>query len=509
MLTPNKIRGYQFQQAGRGTYRADEVDDFLNQVVESYEQVFKENGELVKKLSILATKLDEYRREETSVRKALANAQNFIDKLVEDAKKESEKIVADAQERAKNVDAITNAKIKVMVDEVEGKMRVAYDKATTQAKQTKDNALAQAETILLEAREKSEKMVSDAKKEAANIISGATSTALKDAEELRIQIEKEKELLDKLKEMSNQFKTELIVLYERQITSVEKMPDYVLNKELEEDVNTVIENRNDLVESIEESIESLEAEEDDEGFFNADDLISEYASKNIDEEEETFELELDIEEYGDSAEEITEPAEEFIAEDFISEEPEEVSEEVSCGFDENIVDEIPDDLIDDLADEQDDFALDFDIAQADESVQYEDVFSDSGNSEGFRFTAEDFDDINRENIDESESNSEEDLDIFAEDAEESDIYIAREEQPKRFDIAFSDADAVEVEKDENMFLSQDDEEVKVEEGFKLFDNIDFSENDSFDIANDSEENDDNSESEGFNFLRNIFGKNKD
>ena len=125
MLTPNRIRGYQFQQAGRGTYRAEEVDDFLNQVVESYEQVFKENGELVKKLSILATKLDEYRKEETSVRKALANAQNFIDRLVEDAKKEAEKIVTDAQERAKNVDAITNAKIKVMVDEVEGKMRIA------------------------------------------------------------------------------------------------------------------------------------------------------------------------------------------------------------------------------------------------------------------------------------------------------------------------------------------------------------------------------------------------
>ncbi len=502
MLTPNRIRGYQFQQAGRGTYRAEEVDDFLNQVVESYEQVFKENGELVKKLSILATKLDEYRKEETSVRKALANAQNFIDRLVEDAKKEAEKIVTDAQERAKNVDAITNAKIKVMVDEVEGKMRIAYDKATAQAKQTKDNALAEAETILLEAREKSEKMISDAKKEATGIISGATSAALKDAEELRLHIEKEKELLDKLKEMSNQFKTELVVLYERQITNVEKMPDYVLNKEFEDDVNEVIENRNDLVDEIEETFENLETEAEEETFFDADDLINEYASKNID-EKETFEL--DVEEYDDLGDEIS-----AVSEDVV---PEEVSETPTYDFADEVIDELPDDLEDDIVDdletEEDDFTLDFDIAQADEAVQYEDVFSDSGNSEGFRFTAEDFDDINRGITEETAEDIEENLDIFAENTDENDIYIAREEQPKKFDIAFSDTDAVEVEKDENMFLNQDNEEVKVEEGFKLFDNIDFSENDSFDMANESEENTDDGDNDGFNFLRNIFGKNKD
>ncbi len=497
MLTPNKIRGYQFQQAGRGTYRADEVDDFLNQVVESYEQVFKENGELVKKLSILATKLDEYRREETSVRRALANAQNFIDKLVEDASKEAEKVVAEAQERAKNVDAITNAKIKVMVDEVEGKMRIAYDKATAQAKQTKDNAIAQAETILLEAREKSEKIVSDAKKESAEIIGGATSTALKEAEALRLQIEKEKELLDKLKAMSNQFKTELLVLYGRQMENVEKMPDYVLNKEFEVDVNTVIDNRNNLVDEIEETLESFETEDESEELFDADDLISEYASKNIDEEEPVFGLDLDIEKY----------------EELDNEPTEEVSEEAEPIYDfaEEVVDELPDDSEDVPDEEQDEFALDFDIAQTDESAEYEDVFSNSGNSEGFRFTAEDFDDINRGLAEETAEDIEDDLDIFSENTEDNDIYIAREEQPKKFDIAFSDTDAVEVEKDENMFLSQDKEEVKVEKGFKLFDNIDFSENDSFDMASDSEEDtdDDNSDNDGFNFLRNIFGKNKD
>ena len=115
MLTPGKIKGYQFQPAGRGTYKAEEVDDFLAQVVESYEQVFKENGELVKKLKLLATKLNEYRKEESNVSKVLVNAQAFIDKMIEEAKKEAKTIVSDAEERAKNVDSITNAKIKDII----------------------------------------------------------------------------------------------------------------------------------------------------------------------------------------------------------------------------------------------------------------------------------------------------------------------------------------------------------------------------------------------------------
>ena len=102
MLTPNKIKGYQFQQAGRGTYKAEEVDDFLSQVVESYEHVFKENGDLVKKLNILATKLNEYRKEEGNISKALVNAQSFIDKMIEEANKESKKIVAEAMANKTN-----------------------------------------------------------------------------------------------------------------------------------------------------------------------------------------------------------------------------------------------------------------------------------------------------------------------------------------------------------------------------------------------------------------------
>ena len=57
MLTPDKINEKQFQSSGRGSYRAEDVDAFINEVSASYEQMFKENGDLVRKISILAKKV--------------------------------------------------------------------------------------------------------------------------------------------------------------------------------------------------------------------------------------------------------------------------------------------------------------------------------------------------------------------------------------------------------------------------------------------------------------------
>lgn len=504
MLTPNKIRGYQFQQTGRGTYKSEEVDEFFGQVVESYEQVFKENGELVKKLSILATKLDEYRKEETSVRKALLNAQSFIDRMVEDAGKEAKKIVADAQERARNVDSITNAKIKVMVDEVEGRMRVAYEKATAQARQTKENAQKEAETVLLEAEEKANRIIEAAKSEAAEIISGATTNAIKDAEALKAEIEKEKDLLNTIKQTSNQFKKELVVLYERQIKAVEQMPDYKIDKKLENDYNEIVGADAEISDEVKNIVESFV--ENDDNYFDADDLIREYAVKDTD---DNSGLGFNFD-YNEEDDEIN--AEDAFSFNIDDEEIEVIENEIEEKVEVDMADEI------EKLEAEIEAEFSSDVVKEEKTDEYEDIFSDSGNSSGFRFTAEDFEEINREHeqtaAEITEKLDAEDFDIFDETAEDTDIPVAKVATPKKFDIAFSDSDAVEIEKDEDLFLAQKEEPEEKEEGFRFFDDIDLDAKedmsikeeeiaDAEDIFDYEDEDDDN---EGFSFLKNIFGK---
>ena len=82
MLTPETLKAKSFQATGRGAYRADDVDSFFAEVTSSYEQMFKENGELIKKISLLANKVEQYKEEEDSLRTALISAQTLADKSV-------------------------------------------------------------------------------------------------------------------------------------------------------------------------------------------------------------------------------------------------------------------------------------------------------------------------------------------------------------------------------------------------------------------------------------------
>ncbi len=120
MLTPDAVKSKQFQATGRGAYRADDVDGFFAEVSASYEQMFKENGELIKKISLLANKVEKYKDEEDSLRKALISAQTLADKIVKDAKdsiagtleaanEDADKIRAAAEDEAKKIVAKAKA----------------------------------------------------------------------------------------------------------------------------------------------------------------------------------------------------------------------------------------------------------------------------------------------------------------------------------------------------------------------------------------------------------------
>ena len=120
MLTPDAVKSKQFQATGRGAYRADDVDGFFAEVSASYDQKFKENGEMIKNISLLANKQENYKDEEDSLRKALISAQTLADKIVKDAKdsiagtleaanEDADKIRAAAEDEAKKIVAKAKA----------------------------------------------------------------------------------------------------------------------------------------------------------------------------------------------------------------------------------------------------------------------------------------------------------------------------------------------------------------------------------------------------------------
>jgi len=112
MLTLNEIRNVNFRKANFGGYRAEDVEAFIDEVQLSYDTLLRENAELVKKLEILAAKLEEYQSEEDSIRSALMNAQKVGDASLRDAKHKAEIILKDATIKAEKI--VANAQAEVL-----------------------------------------------------------------------------------------------------------------------------------------------------------------------------------------------------------------------------------------------------------------------------------------------------------------------------------------------------------------------------------------------------------
>ena len=101
MLTIDEIKNISFRKATlSGGYRAEDVDAFIEDVIASFEQLKKEKTNLVHKIDRLATRLEEYRADEETVRNALLTSQKMSDACIKEAKDKAARILRDAQDKA-------------------------------------------------------------------------------------------------------------------------------------------------------------------------------------------------------------------------------------------------------------------------------------------------------------------------------------------------------------------------------------------------------------------------
>ena len=113
MLTPQQIDQISFGRATFGGYDMDDVDEFLTPLTEDYVTLYKENALLKSKMRVLVGKLEEYRKNEASMKDAIVNAQKACDKMIKEAEAKCAKMLSDANaaaaENAKNADSLIAA----------------------------------------------------------------------------------------------------------------------------------------------------------------------------------------------------------------------------------------------------------------------------------------------------------------------------------------------------------------------------------------------------------------
>ena len=110
MFTPQQIDQISFSRATFGGYDMKSVDEFLEPLTEDYVTLYKENALLKSKMKVLVSKLEEYRKNEASMKDAIINAQKTCDKMVREAEEKCKQMLSDANcaaaANARNTDAL-------------------------------------------------------------------------------------------------------------------------------------------------------------------------------------------------------------------------------------------------------------------------------------------------------------------------------------------------------------------------------------------------------------------
>ena len=182
MLTPDQIKSKEFHTTGKSSYKAEEVDEFLNEIHASYDQMFRENANIIKKMSILANKVEEYKKDEDSLRQALLSAQKLADRIVSEAKETSEKQLSEASQQAEDMLSDASQKAKKILDN---------------AQRTEDAK------------------IHEANKQADEIIGG-----------INRKVTQENLVLEILKKEVAAFRTKMMDMYKEHLTLLDRLPTY-------------------------------------------------------------------------------------------------------------------------------------------------------------------------------------------------------------------------------------------------------------------------------------------
>lgn len=103
MLTIDEIREISFHRSGKNGYAAADVDEFIDEVVATVEKLEADKKDLIRKLDILAKKIEQYREDEETVRNALITSQKLSEATQKEAQTKADYIIRAAEKKSRAI----------------------------------------------------------------------------------------------------------------------------------------------------------------------------------------------------------------------------------------------------------------------------------------------------------------------------------------------------------------------------------------------------------------------
>lgn len=170
MLKTEQIINAKFTPVSKGTYSAEEVDAFLKTVAASYESSLNDNQELIKKISILADKIESYRNDEEAIKLALLDAHKMAENVNKSANEKAETLVSEAENRSKIILDGANRQSSQMIEEAREKAKEIVDNARTAVASLTERAQIETDNTIAEAKKKAAEIVANAEEKGREII---------------------------------------------------------------------------------------------------------------------------------------------------------------------------------------------------------------------------------------------------------------------------------------------------------------------------------------------------
>ena len=136
MFTPQQIDQIAFKKSFSG-YDMQQVDELLEPLTEDYVTLYKENALLKSKMRVLVGKLEEYRKNEASMKEAVINAQKTADKMVMEAEAKCKTMLSTASATVAKNNADTDALVAAENARVEEARKAANAKINELQEQLK------------------------------------------------------------------------------------------------------------------------------------------------------------------------------------------------------------------------------------------------------------------------------------------------------------------------------------------------------------------------------------
>ena len=137
LLTPMDIHNKEFRHSFRG-YNEDEIDEFLDRVVNDYEKLFRENDKLKEEVARLQKDADSYQEREKSINDTLLLAQKTSQEVTDNARQTAADMKDNAAKECENMRQEAEMEAKKKLDEASNKVRAIvaeYDRLVREKNQ--------------------------------------------------------------------------------------------------------------------------------------------------------------------------------------------------------------------------------------------------------------------------------------------------------------------------------------------------------------------------------------